>query len=126
LLSPMSFSTCALGSRILSRTGVAPPPAAPAAAAGSEEGALLWSGEVGAEAYAWAGVREERSEVERHVSMSDSSRSRAPTWRLRNHAQRMLPAVGGGGWPHGAEAPTLVQGTLKTWLGSSFRGAGEL
>jgi hypothetical protein len=39
-------------------------------------------------------------------------------------------AGGGGGGgapgPHGAEAPTLVQGTLKTWLGSSFRGAGEL
>src|SRR6185436_10332156 len=55
LLSPMSFSTCALGRRILSRTGVAPP------GPGSGEVAPLGSGEVGAEAEAWAGS-EERSE----------------------------------------------------------------
>jgi hypothetical protein len=47
LLSPMSFSTCALGSHILSRTSVAPPPTAPAAAAGSGEVVPLGSGEVG-------------------------------------------------------------------------------
>jgi hypothetical protein len=34
--------------------------------------------------------------------------------------------AGGGGGLHGAEAPTLVLGTLKTLLGLSFRGAGEL
>jgi hypothetical protein len=29
-------------------------------------------------------------------------------------------ACAGGGWPHGAEAPALVQGTFKMWLGLSF------
>nr|CAB3447840.1 unnamed protein product [Digitaria exilis] len=92
LLSPMSFSTCALGSRILSRTGVPPPPPA-----GSGEVAPLGSGEVGAEAAdEWAGS-EERSEVERRASMSDSSRSRAPTRRFPDQARRM-------GVPPAAEA----------------------
>uniref|UniRef100_A0A0A9DXY1 Uncharacterized protein n=1 Tax=Arundo donax TaxID=35708 RepID=A0A0A9DXY1_ARUDO len=80
LLSPMSFSTCALGSLILSRTGVAAP---------------MGSGDVGAEADALAG-REERSDVDRRASMSDSSRSRAPTRRLPDQARRMGPAAAAG------------------------------
>jgi hypothetical protein len=40
--------------------------------------------------------------------------------------RRPTPAVlTDGGWLHGAEAPALVQGIFKTWLGLSFKGAGE-
>lgn len=64
----------ALGSCILSRTGVPPP-------------TLPGSGEAGADAEAmpW---KEEMSEVEPRASMRDSSRSRAPTRRLADHARR--------------------------------------
>nr|ACN36214.1 unknown [Zea mays] len=79
-LSAMSLSTCALGKRIRSRTG---PPS------DSE------SGDGGAVAVAVAAeAGRERSEVERRVSMSDSSRSRAPTWSAPDQARR-----GGDGRP---------------------------
>jgi hypothetical protein len=61
-----------------------------------------------------ARVREERSEVDRHASMSDSSRSQAPTRRLPDQARRMLPAAG------------AQRGGLAAWGGGARAGAGDL
>jgi hypothetical protein len=69
----MIFSTCALGKRIWSRMD--PPPPSEAMESGDASAVLAEAGR-------------EKSEVERHVSMSDSSFSLAPTWSAPDQVQR--------------------------------------